>query len=256
MTASVAALYRYPVKGLSPERLGRVAVTPGEGLPGDRALALALADTEFDAAAPRHLPKTRFLVLLRHERLAGLKTRLETDGGTRRLVIRNRDGQLLLDRPIDDAAGRRAIADFFAGCFPDYCAAGVPRLVEAPGHMFSDVPAKVVSLINPASVAALGAEVGAALDPLRFRGNVHLDGVAPWTEFGWIGAELTIGDVRLRVTQRIRRCAATDVDPDTGARDQKLSAALMARFGHGDLGVYAEVLSAGSLTEGDQVTLG
>ncbi len=256
MTASVAALYRYPVKGLSPERLGAVAVTPGEGLPGDRLLALALADTEFDAAAPRHLPKTRFLVLLRHERLAALKTRLETEGGVRRVVIRNRDGQLLLDQPIDDAAGRQAVAAFFAGCFPDYCAAGSPRLVEAPGHMFSDVPAKVVSLINLGSVAALGAAVGATLDPLRFRGNVHLAGVEPWAEFGWVGREVAIGGVRLKVTQRIRRCAATDVDPETGARDQKLPPTLLAGFGHGDLGVYAEVLTSGSLTEGDQVTLG
>lgn len=255
MTASIAALYRYPVKGLSPERLARVVVTQGEGLPGDRSLALALADTDFDAAAPRHLPKTRFLVLLRHERLAALKTRLETEGG-RRLVIRNRDGNLLLDQPVDDPAGRQAIADFFAGCFPDYCVAGAPRLVEATGHMFSDVPAKVVSLINQATVAELGEKIGVALNPLRFRGNLLLDGLAPWAEFDWIGRELALGDVRLRVTQRIRRCAATDVDPETGARDHSLPAALTRHFGHGDLGVYAEVLTPGSLAEGTRVTLG
>ncbi len=255
MTASIAALYRYPVKGLSPERLTRVDMVPGEGLPGDRMLALAQADTEFDPAAPKFMPKTRFLMLLRHERLAALKTRLETEGG-RRLVIRNRDGSLLLDQPVDEPAGRAAIAAFFADCFPDYCAAGMPRLVEAPGHMFSDVPAKMVSLINPATVAALGEKVGAALNPLRFRGNIHLDGVEPWAEFDWIGRDMMLGAVRVKVMQRIRRCAATDVDPETGARDESLPPALTTHFGHGDLGVYAEVLTSGSLAEGDKVTLG
>lgn len=255
MTADIAALYRYPVKGLSPERLACVDLSPGEGLPGDRVLALALADTPFDPAAPCHLPKTRFLMLMRHERLAALRTRLETEGG-RRLVIRNRDGNLLLDQPVDEPAGREAIAAFFADCFPDYCAAGPPRLVEADGHMFSDAPAKLVSLINAATVAALGEKVGAALNPLRFRGNVLLDGLAPWAEFDWIGRELTAGDVRMKVVQRIRRCAATDVDPETGARDHSLPAALATHFGHGDLGVYAAVLTAGSLAEGTRVTLG
>ena len=34
----IHAIYRYPIKGLSPELLLRVELTPGETIPGDRAL--------------------------------------------------------------------------------------------------------------------------------------------------------------------------------------------------------------------------
>ena len=68
----LARLYRYPVKGLSPERLDRVEVTSGETLPFDRAYAIENGPGRFDAAAPRHLPKVNFLMLMRDERLATL----------------------------------------------------------------------------------------------------------------------------------------------------------------------------------------
>ena len=35
----------------------------------------------------------------------------------------------------------------------------------------------------------------------------------------WSGRRSPIGDARLKVTKRIERCAATNVDPDTGIRD-------------------------------------
>jgi MOSC domain-containing protein YiiM len=49
------------------------------------------------------------------------------------------------------------------------------------------------------------------------------------------------------------RCAATEVDPSTGARDLEIPATLQRRFGHGDCGVYAEVLAGGEITVGDSV---
>ena len=58
--------------------------------------------------------------------------------------------------------------------------------------------------------------VGAPVDPLRFRGNIHIEGLAPWAEFDLVGQVLPRPGVRLKVTKRIERCAATNVDPDTG----------------------------------------
>ncbi len=51
MTITVAEICRYPVKGLNAERLARVLLTPGEGLPHDRRFALAHARLEGRHAA-------------------------------------------------------------------------------------------------------------------------------------------------------------------------------------------------------------
>ena len=42
MATTVTAIYRYPVKGLSAEKMDRVALMPGECLPHDRRFAIAL----------------------------------------------------------------------------------------------------------------------------------------------------------------------------------------------------------------------
>ena len=48
----VAALYRYPVKGLSPEALESVDLAPSHGFPDDRRFAVALGTTTYDQTEP------------------------------------------------------------------------------------------------------------------------------------------------------------------------------------------------------------
>ncbi|MBX9698065.1 MAG: MOSC domain-containing protein, partial [Acetobacteraceae bacterium] len=128
---------------------------------------------------------------------------------------------------------------------------GVPRFVEGTGHNFTDIPAKAVSIIGLASLHALEAATGQRLDPLRFRANVYVSGATPWAEFDLVGQEIQLGSARLRVFKRIARCAATEVNPETAARDADPPRALRQHFGHADLGVYAEVLEAGRVARGD-----
>ena len=90
------------------------------------------------------------------------------------------------------------------------------------GHSFSDVAAKVVSIINLASVAAIENAVGVPVDPLRFRGNVYVSGWPAWHEFGLLGKTITAGPARLKIVKRIVRCAATNVEPGTGIRDLQI----------------------------------
>ena len=73
LSPELKALYRYPVKGLTPEQLENVQLTPGETLPFDRAYAIENGPGRFDPDAPRHLPKINFLMLMRDERLATLR---------------------------------------------------------------------------------------------------------------------------------------------------------------------------------------
>jgi uncharacterized protein YcbX len=95
--------------------------------------------------------------------------------------------------------------------------------------------------------------VGQALDPLRFRANVIVDGLAPWAEKAWTGQVLGIGGSRFRVRGPIDRCAATNVDPATGKRDLNLPKTLSSAFGGNFFGVYLDVLSPGEVAVGDPV---
>jgi uncharacterized protein YcbX len=122
----------------------------------------------------------------------------------------------------------------------------------SPDHSFSDVAQKVVSIINLATVAEVENAAGAPVHPLRFRGNVYVAGWPAWREFDLIGREIAIGpQARLKIVRRIRRCAATDVDPDTGIRDLTIPQTLMRAFGHTDCGVYARVVGMGEIAVGD-----
>jgi hypothetical protein len=246
----VNAIYRYPVKGLSPEPLAGTALTPGETVPGDRLYAIENGPSGFDPKAPRHQPKTRYLMLMKNERLATLRTRF--DHGSHALAVES-DGRAAAHGDLRTPDGRRTIEAFFA----QFCAdelRGPPKILHAPGHSFSDVARKVVSIINLASVAALETVIGMPVHPLRFRGNVYVEGWPAWHEFDLVGKEIAIGtSARLKIVKRIVRCAATNVDPDTAARDLAIPDTLMRSFGHADCGVYGEVIEAGEIAVGNEV---
>jgi uncharacterized protein YcbX len=248
--AHVAELYRYPVKGLSPEPLESTALTPGEPIPFDRAYAIENGPSGFDPTAPRHFPKIAFLMLMRNERLAELRTHF--DEATHLFTIRHR-GNLVAEGNLETAEGRQAIEAFFE----IYSASelrGPPRVLTAPpGHTFCDTSSKVVSVINLATVKAIGRKIGANVHPLRFRGNLYVEGLPAWDEFGWSGKRVTIGGAAFEVVKRTQRCAATNVDPETGKRDLAIPRSLMEAYGHSDCGVYLRVIAGGRLAVNDEI---
>lgn len=253
MSIRIAALHRYPVKGLSPERLDRATLTRGDYFPGDRLFAVENGPSGFDAENPEHQPKIKFLMLMRNESLARLTTRYLDDIST--LVIREGDREVVRGN-VASREGRLAIEAFFRRFMPAELR-GPPKVLTAPeGFRFTDFRRGFVSLINIGSVAALEKVMGATIDPLRFRGNLHVDGLRAWAELDLVGQVLTTtSGIRLKVTKRIQRCAATNVDPSTGLRDLAIPNALMEAYGHLDCGIYAEVLEGGTLTEGESLAL-
>lgn len=248
--AVIKSIYRYPVKGLSPQALERTTLAVGQTVPADRLYAIENGPIGFDPTAPAYFPKQRFLMLMRNERLVGV--RAEYDEATENLTL-GHEGREAARGDLRTAEGRAAIERFFAA----YCAdelRGPPKILSGGGHSFSDVAKKVVSIINLASVAAIETACGAAIDPLRFRANVYVAGWPAWHEFSLLGRKLTIGGARLKVIKRIVRCAATNVDPQTGARDLTIPQTLMQNFGHTDCGVYAQVIGAGDIAVGDPLS--
>jgi len=247
--AKVQSIYRYPVKGLSPEPLPRAELKPGQTLLADRRYAIENGPSSFDPAVPAWLSKAYFLMLMRDEWLAGLRSHF--DDATNVLTIRH-NGQIAVQGDLETAEGRTAIENFFATSFAAEIK-GPPKVLSSPGHSFSDVARKVVSIINLASVRAIENMVGAPVHPLRFRANLYVEGWPAWSEFDLLDRTLAIGDVRLKVVKRIVRCAAINVDPDTAERDLAIPQALQRRVGHGDCGIYAEVITGGTIAAGDTI---
>ena len=246
---TIQSIYRYPVKGLSPQAMPQVILAVGATLPADRAYAVENGPTGFDPAHPAYFPKQRFLMLMRNERLAALKT--DYDEASHTLSIHH--GGLVAARgDLRTAEGRASIETFMA----TFCAdelKGPPKVLAGEGHSFSDVAKKVVSIINLASVAAVESAVGAPVDPLRFRANLYVAGWQAWHEFDLMNQDIMAGTARLKVVKRIVRCAATNVDPQTGIRDMEIPPTLMRTFDHMDCGVYAEVIGAGDVKIGDAI---
>jgi uncharacterized protein YcbX len=246
---TIAGIYRYPVKGLSPESLARTVLSPGRTVPGDRQYAIENGVSGFDPAAPAYFPKIRFLMLMRNERLAELRTSYDDSTHMLSIVCERKEAAR---GDLRTAEGRAAIERFFS----QFCAdelRGPPRILSAAGHSFSDMAAKVVSIINLASVAAVENVLGVPVDPLRFRGNFLVAHWPAWREFDLLGRTVILGGARLKIVKRIQRCAATNVDPATGIRDLNIPDTLMRNFGHADCGVYGEVTDGGDVTAGDRL---
>jgi len=249
--ARIRSLYRYPVKGLSAESLAAVEIGPQQTLPNDRAYALENGPSGFDPAAPAWQPKIKFLCWMKNARLAALDTKF--DDATETLTIR-RGGETLLRENLTTEKGRAAVETFFED-FMGEEKRGPIRLLRAPGHSFSDLSKKVVSLINLETVAALETQLGKPVHHLRFRANVYFDGWPAWSEHGLVGQTIGIGTARAKVVKCTSRCGATEVNPATAARDIPIPEILLKTRDSLDLGIYAEIEAAGKFAEGDAVKI-
>ncbi|MFJ6533748.1 MOSC domain-containing protein [Microbacterium sp. NPDC091662] len=234
--ARVVALYRHPIKGLTPERRDSLTVQPDGRIAGDRVLAFRFAD----ATAPEdrdgfdYWPKAKGLALQDFPTLAALRT--EYDDESRRIRIEH-GGAVLVEATLDDD-GRRELAEAvteFVLATPE------GRRLRRPGRLplalvgdgetsrFQDRPRGYVSVHGRGSVRALAEALGMSIDDRRFRSNVVIDDATAWNELEWNG-EVRIGDLVFQAAGPIVRCLATHANPDTGMRDAKVLTTLTGAF--------------------------
>ncbi|MGI8845416.1 MAG: MOSC domain-containing protein [Thermoleophilaceae bacterium] len=138
-----------------------------------------------------------------------------------------------------------------------------PALAEQLGHgarvikqgrgVFDSAP---LSLITAQTVAVLESSVERDLDIRRFRPNLVVDITegTPFEEDGWVGSELAIGGMSMRVDRRNERCVIVTVDPETGERDPAVLRSI-ARERDARLGVYGTTVQPGRVALGDPVSL-
>ncbi|TCP40452.1 MOSC domain-containing protein [Rhodovulum marinum] len=247
MTARLAQIWRHPIKGHGAEALQAVTLETGRTMPWDRTWAVAHEAARTDGTT--WAPCANFSRGAKAPELMAIMARLDKAAET--VTLTHPDRPEITFSPETEAD---RFLDWVAPLMPADRAASA-RIVRAPGRGMTDSDFPSVSLLGLASLRALSDAVGRDLDPRRFRGNFWIEGLAPWAEFDWIGRRIRLGEAELEVRERIGRCMATTVDPETGKRDTDTLGALERHWGHTDLGVYAEVIRGGRVTLGDEVTV-
>ena len=241
----LAQIVRHPIKSVGFEALEEATLAPGLPLPGDRAWAVAHAAAAL-AAGGGWAPKLHFLRGVAGPELMAIRAETAPDG--RLTLTHPRAGSLSLDPETEGTA----LVDWLVPLWPETRPAPA-RLVRAPATGLADTPDPFLAILSLVSLRTLGQRMGRELSIHRFRGNLWLDGLAPWEEFDLIGRRLRIGGAVLEVRERIGRCKATTANPDTGRFDADTLGALELAYGHTDFGVYAEVVEGGPVRRGDPV---
>jgi len=248
MSGRLASVYRHSVKGFTPERLAKVRLEAGGWFPCDRLYAVEDGPSGFDPAAPGWVPKQKFTVLAKIAEVARARTAYDEASS---VLTASADGRAAFKGALDEEAGREAFAAWLTDFLGEE-ASGPLKVVQAPGHRFTDHPQGHVSIVNLASVRELEARIGRPVDPLRFRANLYVDGWPAWIENEAAeGAKVRIGGAEATLFKPIVRCVATHVDPATGERDMDVVKALFDHFGHLHCGIYVHVTKGGALAEGD-----
>ncbi|HCY99309.1 MAG: molybdenum cofactor biosysynthesis protein [Rhodobacterales bacterium RIFCSPHIGHO2_02_FULL_62_130] len=247
MTGRLAQICRHPIKGHGREDLASVRLLAGECLPWDRHWAVAHEAAQIQDGWN---PCVNFARGAKAPALMAITSRLDEASGVVTLAHPDR-GEISFDP--DAAQDLPRFLDWVRPLNPQDRAQPVQIVSAGRGMTDSDFPS--ISVLSTASLADLSVRMGQDLSPHRFRGNLWLDGAEPWAEFGWIGRTLRIGGAVLRLEERITRCKATTVDPETGLVAGDTLGALDQAFGHQDFGVYAVVIEGGPIAVGDEWSL-
>lgn len=253
MTWSLAAIYRHPIKSLGEEALDQAELSAGQAMPFDRVWAIAHGDSAWDAAAPAWIGGSANVVNQTYvPRLAQISVRCDEATGTVHLSHPDlADLTVTLGEVGDHTALTEWVAPLTEGTGKD----GPYAICEVPGVAFTDFEDTHISIATLDSLRDLEARAGQTLEHIRFRMNLWLEGPEPWTELDWVGREIDIGAVRLKVIDRDARCNATNANPATGTRDTQIPALLRKTFGHLDFGIYAQVVRGGTVRRGDVARL-
>lgn len=251
LDASIEALFRYPIKGLTSEKLETVTVGEKSCFPYDRAYAIENGPTRFDPKDPKPLPKVNFLMLMRDERLCRLDSHFDEESKTLTIL---RNGRQVAKGNLETSLGRNMLEQFF-GAFMAKELKGAPRILHAKNHHFTDKPGRYVHIINLSSVKALSHIANEEIEPSRFRANIQIKDLEPWAEKKWQNKTLKINDVSIKVIEETMRCAAINVDPKTAKRGKSLPATLAQHFGSSHFGIYGEIIKGGTLSRGDKVAI-
>ncbi len=243
--ARVSALWRHPIKAHGREALQNVTLAKGQTMPWDRRWAVAHALAKSDGS--EWAPSVNYS---RGSKLPGLMAiNARSDEVTGRVTLSHPD---LPDLTFDPDRDEALFLEWITPIMPPERTQSA-RIHRVPGRGMTDTDFPSISLINLASHVEVAAKLAQDISPLRWRCNIHIEGLEPWEEDHWIGKTVQVGKVEFNIREPILRCMATAANPETGLRDADTLGTLKANWSHQNFGVYAEVTGAGEITIGDKV---
>jgi uncharacterized protein YcbX len=131
----------------------------------------------------------------------------------------------------------------------------MPKVVRLDTQAFTDTNAPWITLGGSASIEAYATATNTYPDARRFRLNMMVKTDDAFNETSLIGKDIMIGAAQLRIVAPVGRCAAIDVDPATAKRGKDTLSIMREKFGHTDLGVFAEIISPGTIRTDDSITV-
>ena len=227
----VVALYRYPVKGFTPEACEVLDVLDQGRIAGDRVLGIRFANSGIlDDSWSK---KQDFIALVNTPGIARLQLRFNHQTLRLRISI---DGNY---EALDDFGRKRiavAIENYVLQLDENPLSSHPERIpLQVIGNgitsRYQDNEAGQITLHSRESLSAVASAVGEAdLSELRFRSNIAIEGLEAWEEQSWVGRKIHIGEVMFEVLTSKGRCLATQANPHTGERDLPILKTLVGSF--------------------------
>lgn len=252
MTARLALIRRHPIKSVGGEGLDGVTLQAARRLPGDRSYAVLTENGERHALASqsegqpdRWLPKSCFL---RGAVCPDLQAVTGGWDGDRLTLSHPRQTSITIDPETDSDALVAWLRPLWPADAPQ------PTRLVRGAAIWTDQKWPWISILSLDSLADMSARTGLDLGTHRWRGNLWVEGWAPFHERSLIGQIIQIGEAELRITDHIGRCTATNADTATGRVDLDMIEALQRHYGHTDFGVFAEVVTGGAIRLQDRIT--
>jgi len=248
MTAHLANIVRHPIKSIGFEDIQSAPLMQGRVLPFDRVWAVSHEAAKFDSPLTEWARKLNFVRGVAAPKLMAVTARMQADG---QITLSHPEVPALPLDP-DRAEDQARLIDWLKPLWPENRPA--PRAVErVEGVALADMAEPYISLLSLSSLAALAQAASTEISRHRFRGNLCIEGWAPWAERDLVGKRLRIGGAVLEVAMPITRCRATCTNPDTGMEDLEMLELLERLNGDWHFGCYATVIESGTITLGDPV---
>lgn len=245
----IAQLFRFPIKGLPGEAIDAGAVSVGGGIRGDRSIAFTNGTVE--VLDGQWGSCHSFTILKNNKSLQKWSVESNPPFITVAAPDQVNASSLTFDSSTPD--GVAELGAYLSAHLPTQGAIE-RRAVSMPKGMF-DSQRSGISIINPRTVERLSVAGQIEMDPRRYRGNILVEGLPAFAEFGLIGKVIRIGEARIAITKSIERCSATSVNPETTEVDINGPRLLATHFGHLHCGIYGTVLEPGTLEVGDEIKI-
>ena len=248
-TPIIEKLYFSPVKSLSFSYSPKLIVKKNIGITNDRIFAFTRLINRSKADNYEKNPKDRnlnFFLTLKNSPFLN-KYNFEYKNNELSLLL---DNELIKKISSGNKENFKILSQELINC--EKITKYIPYLIHNINFPFFDtMPHNTISLINMNSIKDFAKKTNRKIEHERFRGNVYVKNIDPWIEFKWINHEISINGCLFKVLNKITRCVATNLIPNSETADIHLPKMLRETYGHMNMRIYLKSLNNGEINVDD-----